>query len=51
MMGKFDHAREIEMHGEIRAKQETPEIAEQVKRYKQMEDFVVKAPSRTAKKA
>ena len=47
MMGKFDHAREIERHGEMREKQETPEIAELVKRYRQMEDFTVKAPSRT----
>ena len=50
MMGKFDHAREIEMHGEIRDAQDTPELAEKIKKYRAMEDFVVKAPSRSKKK-
>ena len=51
MMGKFDHAREINMHGEIRSKQGGPEIDEQIKKYRQMEQWTVKAPSRTKKKA
>lgn len=51
MMGKFDHAREINMHGEIRSQQGGPEIDEQIKKYRQMEQWTVKAPSRTKKKA
>ncbi|MCQ2558939.1 MAG: flavodoxin family protein, partial [Oscillospiraceae bacterium] len=49
MMGKFDHAREIERHGQMRAKLETPELAEQVKYWRQKEEWTVKAPSRTKK--
>ena len=49
MMGKFDHAREIEEHGRIRDAQDTPELMEQVSKYRKMEDFVVKAPSRMKK--
>lgn len=49
MMGKFDHAREIERHGAARAKYQTPELEAQIKHYRQMEEFTVKAPSRTKK--
>ena len=49
MMGKFAHAREIERHGQIRAAQDSPELEEIVKRYRQMEEFTVKAPSREKK--
>jgi len=49
MMGKYDHAREIERHGQMRAKLQTPELDEIVKRYRLMEEFTVKAPSRTKK--
>ena len=49
MMGKYDHAREIEMHGQMRAKLDNPEIQEKAKRYRLMEDWTVKAPSRTKK--
>ena len=51
MMGKYDHMREISLHGQIRAKQDTPELQETVKKYRQMEQWTVKAPSRTKKKA
>lgn len=46
MMGKFDHMREIARHTEERYEPHVEEIQEELKMYRQMEDFVVKAPSR-----
>ena len=49
MMGKFDHMREIARHTEERYNPHVDEIQDELKKYRQMEDFVVKAPSRTKK--
>ena len=42
MMGKFDHVREIERHTAERYEPHKDEL----KRYRQMEQFTVKAPSK-----
>ena len=49
MMGKFDHVREIERHTAERFEPHKDEIQEELKRYRQMEQFTVKAPSRQKK--
>ena len=50
MMGKFDHMREIERHSQEIYMPHVDEIQEDLKKFREMEDFVVKAPSRTKKK-
>ncbi|MBR2122670.1 MAG: flavodoxin family protein [Lachnospiraceae bacterium] len=49
MMGKFAHAREIELHTQQRFLPHEAEIQDELKRYRTMEDFTVNAPSKTAK--
>ena len=44
-MGNFDHVREIERHTAERYKSHKQEIQEKLKRFRQMEQFTVKAPS------
>ena len=46
MMGKFDHVREIERHTAERYEPHKDEIQDELKRYRQMEQFTVKAPSK-----
>lgn len=46
MMGKFDHVREIERHTAERYEPHKHEIQDELKRFRQMEQFTVKAPSR-----
>ena len=46
MMGKYDHMREIARHTEDRYEPHVEEIQEQLKYYRQLEDFTVTAPSR-----
>ena len=46
MMGKFDHVREIERHTAERYEPHKDEIQEELKKYRQMEQFTVKAPSK-----
>ena len=43
------HMREIARHTEERYNPHVDEIQDELKKYRQMEDFVVKAPSRTKK--
>ena len=50
MMGKFDHVREIERHTAERYEPHKDEIQEELKRYRQMEEFTVKAPSKQKQK-
>ena len=50
MMGKFDHVREIERHTAERYEPHKEEIQEELKHYRQMEQFTVKAPSRQKNK-
>ena len=47
MMGKFDHMREIERHTQERYLPHVDEIQDELKRYREMEQWTVKAPSRT----
>ena len=49
MMGKFDHVREIQRHTEERYNPHVEEIREEWDKYKKMEHFAVKAPSRQKK--
>lgn len=51
MMGKFDHAREIAKHTETIYNPHVDEVQEKLKYYRGLEDYTVKAPSRTKKKA
>lgn len=46
MMGKFDHVREIERHTAERYEPHKDEIQEELKTFRQMEQFTVKAPSK-----
>lgn len=46
MMGKFDHVREIQRHTEEIYKPHVDEIQEELNRYRKMEQFTVKAPSK-----
>ena len=49
MMGMFDHVREIQRHTEERYNPHVEEIREEWDKYKKMEHFAVKAPSRQKK--
>ena len=46
MMGKFDHVREIERHTAEIYEPHKDEIQDELKKYRQMEQFTVKAPSK-----
>ena len=46
MLGKFDHLREIAYHTDSRYKPHVDEIQEEHRRYKEMEQWTVKAPSK-----
>lgn len=46
VMGKYDHMREIARHTEERYDPHVDEIQEDMKKYRELEDFVVNPPSR-----
>jgi len=46
MMGKYDHMREIDYHGKVLFAPHAEEVKEELMRYRAMEQWTQKAPSR-----